>query len=206
MGSGQSITATEQIAVGDNDRSAIGLTGALNQTGGSVITLGSAPIYIGNRGADGAYNISGGTLSIGGRMYISNPAYASSDGTLTIIGADATITMDVLDARTNSTIRFVFNDDRGVSTIDAASWAKIAETATLEIVMEAGVAINNGDVFTLIDGGANLVGQFGNYTDGDIIKFNGLDTFRVNYDVGNNNLLTLMTLRTIPSGTIIIIK
>ncbi|MFZ5781135.1 MAG: autotransporter-associated beta strand repeat-containing protein [Pseudomonadota bacterium] len=102
------------LVIGDRDPSNVGITnsnGVINQTGGTLRIVDTSELYLGGYGS-GTYNLSGGTLEVGGTSLRGNYgpstgpyAFNLGGGTVKVIGSALTASVNAtLVNGTNSTI------------------------------------------------------------------------------------------------------
>ena len=111
--------------------SGTGATGIMNQTGGSLTTIGNQ-LLIGNLGATGTYNLSAGTLTtIAGTLGVTVGVNTGSTATFNLSGT-GTLTMPA-----TSTLQITRSDNSGASGV-TGTFNQTAGTATVGILQMGG--------------------------------------------------------------------
>ena len=186
---GASLNVVSGTSIGsDNSSSVPGLYGQVKQYGGTLTVGGWFDVGGVVGGAEGYYNLYGGTLDINTNANIGRRA-ASTFGVVGSGGA-----MDVSGSLTiwgNGTLMESFNDGTGVSTINVVGGTTLTNARIKAYVDDTTASFTAGDSWTIID--AAWVIPSALHVDGSTITSIdpvGYD-FQINY-VGNTVQLTAL--------------
>ncbi len=180
--------------------------GRIVQAGGAMNVSGS--LWVGEGNKQGVYSISGGTLAV------TNSLINGIDGagTIEIIGSSPTINVKTYTQNAKSKLKAVITAG-GLSKINVTTTASIASGALIDIGVEEGVSLTNGQTFTLISaaggitlGSANVIGDscghftvavvgtdlvLTYYADSDIDRCYVLCANRPEYDFDNDCIVNI---------------
>jgi hypothetical protein len=199
---GANVNVTQGMEVGDYNNGG-GLYGQVMHEGGTLTVVGWFELGARAGGAEGYYNLYGGTLDVNASVAIGKGA----NSTFGVIGGLGT--MDVLNnfhIWGNGQLAESFRDATGVSTITVHGAAALSDARLLLFVDEAAAKYNAGDSWTVLSAVGGLTGTFLSAPDGGTITSrDGLHNFRINYSDTSVTLTALDSVGVPEPSTIVLL-